>query len=133
METTWEGKIYATGRRKTSSARVWISVGEGEVTINKLTPEAYFCRPSTSMLVRQPLERTRTLGSVDVTATVRGGGINGQAGAVRLGVSRALASINPEFRATLKSGGFLTRDSRKVERKKYGLHKARKRHQFSKR
>ncbi len=133
MEAQWDGKLYATGRRKTSVARVWVEAGDGEFSINKRTPEEFFKRATNAWLVRQPLEKTRLLGKVSVTATVKGGGTTGQAGAIRLGVSRALAATSEEYRGILKSAGFLTRDARKVERKKYGLHKARKRHQFSKR
>jgi small subunit ribosomal protein S9 len=133
MEATWEGKVYATGRRKTSSARVWVEPGSGDIVVNKREAEDYFGRPSTAAIVRQPLEKTRLLGKVSVNASVRGGGTNGQAGAIRLGISRALASVSPDYREVLKTAGLLTRDARKVERKKYGLHKARKRHQFSKR
>lgn len=133
MEGKLEGKHYGTGRRKTSVARVWIAPGSGEISVNKRSPEDYFGRPSNTMTVRQPLDATRLLGRVDVKATVRGGGLTGQAGAIRLGMSRALASADEEYRIVLKKAGFLTRDARMVERKKYGLHKARKRHQFSKR
>lgn len=133
MEANWDGKLYATGRRKTAIARVWVESGNGDININQRTPEEYFRRLASSNVVRQPLERTRLLGKVNVTASVRGGGLAGQASAVRLGISRALAGVNPEYRGLLKTAGFLTRDARAVERKKYGLHKARKRHQFSKR
>lgn len=133
MDAAWTGKVYATGRRKTATARVWVEPGNGDVTINKRTPEEYFCRSTTAWTVRQPLDRVRLLGKVNITATVRGGGLSGQAGAIRLGVARALASASPELRSNLKAAGMLTRDAREVERKKYGLHKARKRHQYSKR
>ena len=130
---TKTNRAYATGGRKTSVARVWVSPGSGTITINGLPIDDYMDRPVLRMIVRQPLELTQQTENVDVFATVRGGGKSGQAGALRHGISRALAILNPELRAPLKKEGYLTRDARMVERKKYGLHKARKRHQYSKR
>jgi small subunit ribosomal protein S9 len=127
-------KIYATGRRKNATARVWLSPGTGEITINGKPMQEYFTRETLQISATQPLDVTETKGQFDVYATVSGGGISGQAGALRHGISRALASFDIEkFRSKLKAVGFLTRDPRMVERKKYGLHKARKRPQFSKR
>jgi len=123
----------ATGRRKTAVARVNIVAGEGRVTINRRTIEDFFGRPTSRMVVNQPFEVTGTLGQFDVSANVRGGGVSAQASAVRHGITRALLLANPEFRGTLKKAGFITRDPREVERKKYGRHKARKRPQYSKR
>jgi small subunit ribosomal protein S9 len=129
--------IYATGRRKTSTARVYVQPAtggsDGRIIINNRTVEAYFPRPVTQMIIKQPLEYTEKLGSYDFKVTVSGGGISGQAGAVLHGISRALLKADPALRKTLKSNGFLTRDARKVERKKPGRHKARKKPQFSKR
>lgn len=127
------GAIYATGRRKSSIARVWIQPGSGEMTINKRKAGDYFGRDVLHMIMRHPFEITDTLGQFDVTATAHGGGNSGQAGAIRLGISKALIQHDPELRGTLKKAGFLTRDSRVVERKKYGKRKARKSTQFSKR
>lgn len=128
------GRAYATGRRKDASARVWIKKGTGKVTVNKKELKAYFARPVLEMLINQPLEAVEMVGKFDIYATVSGGGLSGQAGAVRHAISRALANFNPvAFHKTLRKGGFLTRDSRVVERKKYGQKKARKRFQFSKR
>ena len=128
-----EDRFYATGRRKEAIAKVWIRTGKGEIIVNNKEMGAYFCRKTAEMVVRQPLALTETLGVVDIHATVLGGGLSGQAGALRLGISRALMNSNPDFRAPLKKAGFLTRDSRAVERKKYGRPGARKRFQFSKR
>lgn len=128
-----EDRYYATGRRKEAVAKVWIQPGEGNITVNKKDLKDYFCRPTAEMIVRQPLVLTETLESLDIRATVLGGGLSGQAGALRLGISRALISNNPELRPALKRAGLLTRDSREVERKKYGRKGARKRFQFSKR
>ena len=125
--------IYATGRRKEASARVYLKPGTGKITVNRREAAEYFRRASTLMILNQPFEVTDTEGQYDLTVTVRGGGLTGQAGAVKHGLSRALAEANPDFRAPLKKAGFLTRDSRVVERKKYGRPKARKRFQFSKR
>ncbi|SVD37583.1 uncharacterized protein METZ01_LOCUS390437 [marine metagenome] len=126
-------KLYATGKRKEAIAKVWIQPGEGNVIVNKKKVDEYFRRDSLEMNVKQPLVLTDTATSYDVAATVTGGGLSGQSGALRLGISRALIVSNPNLRPTLKSAGFLTRDSRIVERKKYGRPGARKRFQFSKR
>ncbi|CAI2719684.1 30S ribosomal protein S9 [Nitrospina watsonii] len=128
-----EERFYATGRRKESIAKVWIHPGEGQITVNNKNLDAYFGRPTAEMIVRQPLVLTETLGSFDIKATVLGGGLSGQAGALRLAVAKALMESNPDLRLTLKRAGFLTRDPREVERKKYGRRGARKRFQFSKR
>lgn len=125
--------LCTTGRRKSSSARVYLKPGSGKITINKRTLEEYFGRETSRMVVRQPLETAELLDSVDVNVTVRGGGNSGQAGAIRHGIARALLAHNSELRSPLRRAGFLTRDAREVERKKVGLHKARKRPQFSKR
>ncbi|MBT3516079.1 MAG: 30S ribosomal protein S9 [Nitrospina sp.] len=126
-------KFYATGRRKRAIAKVWIQSGSGKITVNSKEVKEYFMRDSLVMNVKQPLTCTNTTESYDINATVIGGGISGQAGAFRLGVSRALLVADSEHRAALKRGGFLTRDARVVERKKYGRPGARKRFQFSKR
>jgi small subunit ribosomal protein S9 len=126
-------RYYATGRRKTSIARVWLMPGEGKVSINKRPIDDYLKRETAKMIIRQPLELTETLGKFDVYVNVRGGGISGQAGAIKHGISRALLAVNPDFRPLLKKSGFLTRDSRVKERKKYGQPGARKRFQYSKR
>ena len=123
----------STGRRKTASARVFIKPGSGVISINKRSIEQYFGRETSRMIVRQPLESADLLGKLDVTVTVKGGGANGQAGAIRHGLARALVVHDEELRSTMRRAGFLTRDAREVERKKIGLHKARKRPQFSKR
>ena len=122
-----------TGRRKTAAARVWIKPGNGNISINKRSIDQYFGRETSRMIVRQPLEAADLLGKLDVTITVKGGGANGQAGAIRHGLARALVNHDEELRSTMRRAGFLTRDAREVERKKIGLHKARKRPQFSKR
>ena len=127
------GRSYATGKRKNAIARVWIKPGTGKITINKREFESYFARPVLQMLLKQPLEVANRLDQFDIMATVKGGGLSGQAGAVRHGISKALTYFEPELRAVLKKGGFLTRDSRVVERKKYGRAKARRSFQFSKR
>jgi small subunit ribosomal protein S9 len=125
---------YATGRRKEASARVYLTPGSGKITVNKREVGEYFRRDTLLMLMNQPFEVTECLGNYDVTASVRGGGLSGQAGALKHGISRALlVASDGEMRATLKSAGFLTRDARVVERKKCGQPKARKRFQFSKR
>ncbi len=126
-------QYYATGRRKEAIAKVWIQPGKGNITVNKRDLGSYFGRKTAEMIVRQPLVLTETLEAFDITATVLSGGLSGQAGALRLGISRALLVFNPDLRPTLKKAGFLTRDSREVERKKYGRAGARKRFQFSKR
>jgi small subunit ribosomal protein S9 len=127
------GRAYATGKRKNAIARVWIKPGTGKITVNGRTVEVYFARPVLRMLINQPFEVSRVEGQFDVLCTVTGGGLSGQAGALRHGISRALTYFDPAMRPALKSGGFLTRDSRVVERKKYGKHKARRSTQFSKR
>lgn len=126
-------RAYATGKRKDAVARVWIKPGKGTVTINKRPVEVYFARPVLRMMIQQPLVAAARNGQYDVICTVAGGGLSGQAGAVRHGISKALTNFEPELRSVLKKGGFLTRDSRTVERKKYGKAKARKSFQFSKR
>ena len=126
-------QYYGTGRRKTSVARVYLRPGHGRITINKRPIDAYFERESAKLVLRQPLELTDTGDAFDIIVNVRGGGKSGQAGAIRLGIARALCEYNPDLRPALKKAGFLTRDARKVERKKYGQPKARKRFQFSKR
>jgi small subunit ribosomal protein S9 len=128
-----EERYCATGRRKTSVARVWLTPGEGSVKINKRSIDDYLKRETAKMIIRQPLELTETLGKFDIYVNVRGGGISGQAGAIKHGISRALLAVNPDFRPLLKKSGFLTRDSRVKERKKYGQPGARKRFQYSKR
>ncbi|MEC7999919.1 MAG: 30S ribosomal protein S9 [Pseudomonadota bacterium] len=128
-----ESKIYATGRRKTSSARVYMSDGKGKIIVNNKSLEDYFGREVARMVVRQPLELCELTEKIDLEIKVSGGGSFGQAGAIRHGISRALVDFNVELRPQLKKAGFLTRDSRRVERKKPGLKKARKSSQFSKR
>tara|TARA_R110000772_G_scaffold217676_1_gene328173 strand:+ start:223 stop:612 length:390 start_codon:yes stop_codon:yes gene_type:complete len=124
---------YATGRRKSSTARVFLKAGSGKLTINTRSLEEYFGRETSRMVVRQPLVLVDMLSTFDLNITVRGGGNNGQAGAIRHGISRALVEYNSELKSELRKAGFITRDARAVERKKIGLHKARKRPQFSKR
>ena len=126
-------KFYGTGRRKTSIARVWIRPGSGRISVNARAFEDYFPRETLRMIITQPLQVTNTVGQFDVIATVGGGGPSGQAGATRHGIARALVEADPELRVPLKRAGFLTRDARIVERKKAGLHKARRAPQFSKR
>jgi small subunit ribosomal protein S9 len=126
-------QFYGTGRRKTSVARVYLRPGNGKIVVNKRPLDEYFFRESIKLVLRQPLSVTGTGGDFDILVNVSGGGLAGQAGAIRLGISRALCESNPELRATLKENGLLTRDARKVERKKYGQPGARKRFQFSKR
>lgn len=128
-----QGRAYATGKRKDAVARVWIKPGAGKVTVNGRDIEVYFARPVLRMVLSQPLEAANRSSQYDVVCTVKGGGLSGQAGAVRHGISKALISYEPELRGVLKAGGFLTRDSRVVERKKYGRAKARRSFQFSKR
>jgi len=128
-----EQKIYATGRRKTSVARVWMKPGTGAITINKRTMDEYFGRPTSKMVVRQPLELTDNVGKFDIDVNVCGGGPSGQAGAIKHGITKALLEVDPELRASLKKAGFVTRDSRIKERKKYGKRGARRSFQFSKR
>jgi small subunit ribosomal protein S9 len=128
-----QGRAYATGKRKNAIARVWIKPGSGKVVVNGKTMAEYFARPVLQMILRQPFTVANVEGQFDVMATVVGGGLSGQAGAVKHGVSKALQLYEPSLRAALKAAGFLTRDSRVVERKKYGKAKARKSFQFSKR
>jgi small subunit ribosomal protein S9 len=130
---TAETRTYATGKRKTAIARVWIKAGTGAVSVNGKTAEEYFERETSRMIMRQALELIEAVDQFDVTATVRGGGHSAQAEAMRHGISRALIAIDPERRPALKRAGFLTRDSRKKERKKYGQPGARKKFQYSKR
>jgi small subunit ribosomal protein S9 len=127
------GRAYATGKRKNAVARVWIKPGGGAITINERTVESYFARPVLRMLIQQPLVAANRNAQYDVVCTVAGGGLSGQAGAVRHGISKALMNYEPDLRPVLKRGGFLTRDPRVVERKKYGRAKARRSFQFSKR
>ena len=127
------GRAYATGRRKNAIARVWIKPGNGRVTVNGRDQEQFFARPVLRMIIKQPFDVTSRVDQFDVMCTVTGGGLSGQAGAVRLGISKALVNYEPGLRPALKSGGFLNRDSRVVERKKYGRAKARRSFQFSKR
>ena len=124
---------YATGKRKNSIARVWLKKGSGEILINGKTLDKYFSRPVLQMIVNQPLEVIQSIGGYEIKATVKGGGLSGQAGAIRHGISKALTLYDQSFRPALKKVGFLTRDSRVVERKKSGLAKARRSYQFSKR
>jgi len=128
-----DGRAYATGKRKNAVARVWIKPGKGKITINGRDQEIYFARPVLRMMLAQPMQVTDRVGQFDVVATVEGSGLSGQAGAVRHGISKALTYYEPGLRAALKPHGFLTRDSRVVERKKYGKAKARRSFQFSKR
>jgi small subunit ribosomal protein S9 len=128
-----QGRAYATGKRKDAIARVWIRPGTGKVVVNDKEYRAYFARPVLQMILRQPIVAANREGQYDIVATVIGGGLSGQAGAVRHGISKALTYYEPTLRGVLKKGGFLTRDSRTVERKKYGKAKARRSFQFSKR
>lgn len=128
-----QGRAYATGKKKNAVARVWIKAGSGKVTVNGKDFENYFTRPVLRMIINQPFEVTERAGQFDVVCTVKGGGLSGQASAVRHGISKCLNDYEPELRPTLKKGGFLTRDARVVERKKYGRAKARRSFQFSKR
>lgn len=128
-----DGRAYATGRRKESVSRVWIKAGSGKFIVNGKPSDAYFTRSVLRMLLEEPLKKTKKFNEVEIFSTVSGGGLSGQAGALRHGISRALVNLDPTLREDLKKLGFLTRDARKVERKKYGRHKARKRPQFSKR
>ena len=132
-ETKTADRAYATGRRKESVARVWLTPGEGKFTVNGRTFEDYFPAPTRRMVIQQPLALVERLGVVDVKATVKGGGVSGQAGAVLHALARALVNMQEELRPTLRKAGFLTRDAREVERKKYGQPGARKNFQFSKR
>jgi len=128
-----QGRAYATGKRKNAVARVWVKPGSGKITINARAIEVFFARPVLRMLIQQPLVAANRQTQYDVVCTVSGGGLSGQAGAVRHGLSKALTYYEPDLRGVLKRGGFLTRDSRVVERKKYGRAKARRSFQFSKR
>ena len=127
------GRAYATGRKKTSVSRVWIKYGNGKIIVNGKPIDKYFLRKIYSTILQDPLNRTENIDKVDVFSTVSGGGLSGQAGALRHGISRALVNLDPSLRKKLKQLGFLTRDARKVERKKFGKHKARRSPQFSKR
>jgi small subunit ribosomal protein S9 len=128
-----QGRAYATGKRKNAVARVWIKPGKGTITVNTKSVEVFFARPVLRMLIQQPLVAANRASQFDVICSVSGGGLSGQAGAVRHGISKALTYYEPDLRSVLKRGGFLTRDSRVVERKKYGRAKARRSFQFSKR
>ena len=128
-----QGRAYATGKRKNAIARVWVKPGSGKIIVNGRELPVYFARPVLRMIINQPFQTARVEGQFDVNCTVTGGGLSGQAGALRHGISRALTFFDPTLRPALKAGGFLTRDSRVVERKKYGKHKARRSTQFSKR
>jgi small subunit ribosomal protein S9 len=128
-----QGRAYATGKRKNAVARIWLKPGSGKIVVNTKPVEAFFARPVLRMLIQQPLVAANRQTQFDIDATVAGGGLSGQAGAVRHGISKALTLYEPELRSALKRGGFLTRDSRVVERKKYGRAKARRSFQFSKR
>ena len=128
-----DNMYYGTGRRKSSTARVFLRPGTGKITINNCDLDRYFGRETSRMVVRQPLELTEMLEKFDVCATVKGGGGTGQAGAIRHGITRALMEYDETYRTSLRKAGYVTRDARRVERKKVGLHKARKRPQFSKR
>jgi small subunit ribosomal protein S9 len=128
-----QGRAYATGRRKNAVARVWVKPGTGKITINGRDQKIYFARPTQQMVIQQPFDVSQRGGQFDVIATVSGGGLSGQAGAVRHGIAQALAKFEPDLRGAMKTNGFLTRDPRVVERKKYGRAGARRRFQFSKR
>jgi small subunit ribosomal protein S9 len=128
-----EERYYATGKRKAAIARVWMKMGDGKIIINKRPIDEYLSTEIAKMIVAQPLELTNTIGRYDITVNVKGGGYSGQVGAIKHGISRALLKISPEFKEPLRKGGFLTRDSRIKERKKYGLRSARARFQYSKR
>jgi small subunit ribosomal protein S9 len=128
-----QGRSYATGRRKDAVARVWLKPGTGKVTVNGRDQDVYFARPTLRLVIDQPFQVADRAGQYDVVATVKGGGLSGQAGAVKHGIAQALAKFEPALRGAVKAAGFLTRDSRVVERKKYGRAKARRSFQFSKR
>lgn len=128
-----QGRSYATGKRKDAVARVWIMPGKGNITINEKPIDAYFARPVLKMIINQPFEVANRVNEFDVVCTVQGGGLSGQAGAIKHGISKALNEYEPELHSVLKQAGFLTRDDRVVERKKYGRAKARRSYQFSKR
>jgi small subunit ribosomal protein S9 len=133
QELDAQGRAYATGRRKDAVARVWLKPGSGKIVINERDQEVYFARPSLRLVINQPFQVAEREGQYDVVATVKGGGLSGQAGAVKHGIAQALSKFEPGLRLAVKSAGFLTRDSRVVERKKYGRAKARRSFQFSKR
>jgi small subunit ribosomal protein S9 len=133
QELDAQGRAYATGRRKDAVARVWIKPGSGKITVNGRDQEVYFARPSLRLVINQPFQISGREGQYDVVCTVKGGGLSGQAGAVKHGISQALSKYEPALRSTVKAAGFLTRDPRVVERKKYGRAKARRSFQFSKR
>ena len=133
QEIDAQGRAYATGRRKDAVARVWLKPGSGKIVVNGRDQEVYFARPSLRLVINQPFGVTERTGQYDVIATVKGGGLSGQAGAVKHGIAQALSKFEPLLRSAVKAEGFLTRDSRVVERKKYGKAKARKSFQFSKR
>jgi small subunit ribosomal protein S9 len=132
-EVDAQGRSYATGRRKDAVARVWLKPGTGKITVNGRDQETYFARPTLRLVINQPFTVTERTGQYDIVATVKGGGLSGQAGAVKHGISQALTKFEPALRSAVKAEGFLTRDSRTVERKKYGKAKARRSFQFSKR
>jgi small subunit ribosomal protein S9 len=133
MVTRPSKRFYATGRRKTSVARVWIEPGKGEISVNGRQVMEHFRRETLKMVIEQPMETVALMGKLNIYATVNGGGLAGQAGALRMGISRAMVAMDEEYRSPLRQAGFLTRDARMVERKKYGRPGARKRFQFSKR
>jgi small subunit ribosomal protein S9 len=133
MNMATDKVYYATGRRKTSAARVFLKPGKGNLEINGVKGDGYLKRPQSKMVIQQPFEAVNQMGKFDVEITVKGGGENGQTGAIRLGIARALTAFDAAFRAALKKAGYLTRDSREVERKKYGRSGARRRYQYSKR
>ena len=133
QELDKQGRAYATGRRKDAVARVWVKPGTGKITVNGRDQDVYFARPTLRLIINQPFAITDRAGQYDVVATVKGGGLSGQAGAVKHGIAQALSKYEPALRSTVKAAGFLTRDSRVVERKKYGRAKARRSFQFSKR
>jgi small subunit ribosomal protein S9 len=132
-EVDAQGRSYATGRRKDAVARVWLKPGTGKITVNGRDQEVYFARPTLRLVINQPFTVTERTGQYDIVATVKGGGLSGQAGAVKHGIAQALSKFEPALRSAVKAEGFLTRDSRTVERKKYGKAKARRSFQFSKR
>ncbi len=132
-EVDAQGRSYATGRRKDAVARVWLKPGTGKITVNGRDQEVYFARPTLRLVINQPFTVTERVGQYDIVATVKGGGLSGQAGAVKHGIAQALSKFEPPLRSAVKAEGFLTRDSRTVERKKYGKAKARRSFQFSKR
>ena len=133
QQLAYYGRAYATGRRKDAVARVWLKPGSGKIEVNGRDQSIYFARPTLRLVINQPFDVTERVGQYDVVATVKGGGLSGQAGAVKHGIAQALAKYEPALRSAVKAEGFLTRDSRAVERKKYGKAKARRSFQFSKR